>query len=394
MHTMHILQGILEYLCSYATNKKNPMEFPLFPSNRIQPPECTLASVSTELLQRGSGSQLEQKTHENTSFSRVPRRNILGFACFARVFWFVSFFKLTRARVDFSTQDVWCSWEPSIIVMRFLGSILGNPFFLDQIGFRSLWIRLFQVWSKVHSLDFETSNQQSWRWNTPIHEEYRWSWSSGNSAAKRLEGRQSHRHLGCHLKKMHISKFNTSCFWSLRFSLCLASLSVPRVCKSEVVQVTSKVTRIPTLYSSFGFLDRFLIATFNLIIFKALASLWTKQHVSNVSNVSNVSSQSSLPVGLAAAPRSRSESDFGGMQLGFFAATLKTSRNLIFTKKTEGTLYGSIRLQPLRNALKSLHFRPASSVKKQTRPCEPNSTRVDLCEFEVLKHTTFLYPGC
>lgn len=77
--------------------------------------------------------------------------------------------------------------------------------------------------------------------------EYRWSWSSGNSAAKRLEWRQSHRHLGCHLKKMHILKFNTSCFWSLRFSLCLTSLSVPRVCKSEVVQVTSKVTRIPTL---------------------------------------------------------------------------------------------------------------------------------------------------
>ena len=99
--------------------------------------------------------------------------------------------------------------------------------------------------------------------------EYRWSWSSGNSAAKRLEWRQSHRHLGCHLKKMHILKFNTSCLWSLRFSLCLTSLSVPRVCKSEVVQVTSKVTRIPTLYSSFGFLYRFLIVTFNLICFKA-----------------------------------------------------------------------------------------------------------------------------
>lgn len=42
-------------------------------------------------------------------------------------------------------------------------SILRSPFFLDQIGFRSLWIRLFQVWSKVYSLDFETSNQQSWR---------------------------------------------------------------------------------------------------------------------------------------------------------------------------------------------------------------------------------------
>ena len=87
---------------------------------------------------RGSGSQLEQKTHANTSYSRVPRRNILGFACFARVFWFVSFSNL---HLDFSETCVagslgsswWDFWADS------KSSILGS--FLDQIGFRSLWIR-------------------------------------------------------------------------------------------------------------------------------------------------------------------------------------------------------------------------------------------------------------
>ena len=198
----------------------------------------------------------------------------------------------------------------------------------------------------MHSLDFETSNQQSWRWNTPIHEEYRWSWSSGNSAAKRLEGRQSHRHLGCHLKKMHLLKFNTSCFWSLRFSLCLTSLSVPRVCKSEVVQVTSKVTRIPTLYSSFGFLYRFLIVTFNLICFKAS---WLPGFGFALNQVTCIECiecvecvECLIAVQLACRTGSCTSQSVWvwlwghGAQLGFLAATLKTSRNLIFYKKDWG----------------------------------------------------------